>query len=357
MKNPYIPTQQAWLNEVEVYYRSVINGICMESIGWGQSDAIEACEGPVGRRHAIAKRHLARIANRHNLIRANKEIRSFALWSEHYAGLRPVPISEFSAGKWLCQKHDARFSGIDAQRIDLADPENLFKAVYRVVLRQNHLALARYSAHFEATKTQEGWQHFKETAFPVPMSEESAAEAEADWREESRAIMWKTLDLRKRLQMKQWGSMSYRALFLNSEPTVAGWGCQVFKYNTSGLDPQDPRNAYTSYRDFGYMIVVPQEEGHAIITACEPSTRFRVSGIERIHRFMPVLDDPNKPVKASDVVRSGLSKRIWELNEMGIRDTFYLNMSQFEQERVQDWIRGRANGTSHSAISDLPSFF
>ena len=135
MENPYNEEQRKWLLDRQEHYRQVMNGVCMAKVG-GDSPA-EACEGEVGYRHAISERHLGLIADAKKEIRANKEIGSFAVWSEQYEDLERVPISRFSAGKWACQRHDARFPGIDAKQIDLSDPENLFKAVYRVVLRHN----------------------------------------------------------------------------------------------------------------------------------------------------------------------------------------------------------------------------
>lgn len=52
--------------------------------------------------------------------------------------------------------HDERFAGIDAERIDPSDPENLLKAVYRVVLRQSHVVLARWNAYYTGTGTKAG---------------------------------------------------------------------------------------------------------------------------------------------------------------------------------------------------------
>ena len=84
------------------------------------------------------------IANSQNKIRATKEIGYFNKQSEENDFLHRVLISHFSAGKWMCQKHDQGFAGIDKKQIDLSDLENLFKAVYRVVLHQNLLTLSKW---------------------------------------------------------------------------------------------------------------------------------------------------------------------------------------------------------------------
>ena len=136
MTNPYTGKQSEWLNGLQKRYRSVANGICMAGTTGPGEAPTEKCEGPIGYRHAISERHVRLIADGGNMIGANKESGSFAVWSEQREALQRVPVSRFIAGKWACQRHDERFAGIDANRIDLSDPENLFKAVYRVVLRQ-----------------------------------------------------------------------------------------------------------------------------------------------------------------------------------------------------------------------------
>ena len=127
MKNPYSAEQSKWLNDLREQYRSVTNGICMAKIGAGDEGSTDPCEGPIGHRHAIARSHLQLIADPENRIRANREIGTFAAWSEQSDDLQCVPISRFSTGRWSCQRHDQRFSGIDAQRIDLSEPRTFSK--------------------------------------------------------------------------------------------------------------------------------------------------------------------------------------------------------------------------------------
>ncbi len=124
MKNPYSAQQISWLNELQNHYRSVTNGVCMATIRSSEEGVAGSCEGPIGYRHAIAKRHLSLIANAESQIRANKDIETFASWPEQYEDLQLLPISRFSAGRWSCQHHDDRFGGVDAEQIDLTKPEN-----------------------------------------------------------------------------------------------------------------------------------------------------------------------------------------------------------------------------------------
>ena len=126
MKNPYNPDQISWLNDLRKRYRSVVNGMCMATFRLGDEVLPEPCEGPIGYRHAIARRHLNLIADCDGRIRANRETGTFAIWPERYDSLQLVPVSRISAGRWSCQRHDERFGGIDAQDIDLSEPENLF---------------------------------------------------------------------------------------------------------------------------------------------------------------------------------------------------------------------------------------
>ncbi len=336
MRNPYNEEQRAWLNERKEVYRQIMNGTCMTQVG-GDSPA-EGCEGQIGYRHAISERHLRLIADAESKIRANKEIGQFEVWAEQYEELQSVPISRFSAGKWACQKHDARFPGIDAEQIDLSNPENLFKAVYRVVLHQNHLMMARRHAHCTGIETEEGWRLFKEVAFEKPVSDTEAEKAEREWRNEAQAVMWKMRDLERRLAQKEWDSLESQAFLLKSQPTVAGWGCLAMTFNSSGLEDGDPRK---DFMELGYMIVIPQENGHAIITACEPETRFRVPEIVRIHEDMPVCADPNEPYQAEAGLRRQIARRIWGLNELGLRTSLYQAWPKVEQDKAQMWMKER----------------
>lgn len=360
MKNPYSAEQSEWLNDLREHYRTVISGVCMAAIRAGDESRMNSCGGPVGHRHAIAKRHLKLIADIENRIRANRESETFAVWLEQYDGLTLVPISRFSAGKWSCQKHDQRFAGIDAERIDLSDPENLFKAVYRVVLRQNHLILARWNAHIAATESEEGWQRFKETAFKTAVSDIEAVNAENDWWNVAQAVMGKMRDLERRLVRREWNSLEYRALLLESNPTVAGWGCLMMNFDLSGLRYDDPRRHWNRHVELGYMVVTPQQDGHAIITACEPDTRFRTPEIVRIHNHIPPRSNPNEPYQVDEHLKRRISRKIWELDEVGMRESLYQSWSAAEQSEVQTWMKNRGSRQptlSNQASSHLPGFF
>ena len=343
MRNLYNAAQRKWLTDLRKFYCTVTNGICMATIGAGHEAPTEPCEGPIGRRHAIAERHLKLIAEDMGggyIIRANKEHPTFEDWSAKCDELQPVPISQFSAGKWSCQRHDERFKGIDGQQIDLSEPENLFKAVYRVVLRQNHLTLARWYAHSVATESDEGWQRFKETAFSTPASDDVAEKAVKEWSNVAHAVMGKSRDLERRLARKEWDSLDYRAFFLKSSPALAGWGCLMMKFPTGGLPPDDPRRHWNCHVELGYMIVIPQEDGHAIVTACEPDTQYRVPEISRIHKYMPVCVNPNDPSSAEGRLRRDISRKIWEVfDEFGMRESLYRSWSAADQNEVQAWMK------------------
>ena len=355
-KNPYNDEQRIWLDGMKkTYDRIVAKGICMATIRTRDEAPTEPCEGKVGRRHAIARRHLKLIAERTDggtEIRANKEYKTFMESSREPEALQLVPVSEFSAGRWACQRHDERFKGVDAQQIDLSEPENLFKAVYRVVLRHNHLILARWYAHSIATETDEGWQRFKETAFSTLASCEVVKKAENEWKDVTNAVMGKMRDLERRLASEEWNSLEYRAILLNSKPTVAGWGCLMIRLRRNGH----------RHIELGYMIVIPQQDGHAIITACEPDTRFRVPEIVRIHKYIPVCTNPNEPYSAEGRLKREISRKIWEIsNEIGMRESLYQSWSATEQKEVQEWVKKerwmRQPTLLNQPSSRLPNFF
>lgn len=279
---------------------------------------------------------------------------------EKYEGLGRVAISRFSAGKWSCQKHDEMFRGIDAKRIDLTDPENLFKAVYRVVLRQTHINTARWTAFCEGTETQDGWEFFKETAFDEPVSEEQAETSADNWRNGMQALDAKVGDMGERLQRREWNSLDYRVLLLESISTVAGWGCQMMGFDSKKLSHRDPSKALQNFVDLTYMIVIPQEYGHAIITACERDTRFRAPDVKEIHRYMRTTASRASPCALSEGVRGGISRKVWGLNEIGIKESVYEGWSESEQRTAQRWIKGDRRHEfpllGRTSI-DLPKFF
>ena len=360
MTNPYSTKQLELLGHLREHYRSVINGTCMAAIGYGDESPRDPCEGPIGNRHAIARRHLKLIGGCDGMVRANKEIGTFDMWPEQYEDLKLVSIRQFSAGKWSCQNHDERFGAIDAKEIDLSEPESLFKAIYRVVVRHNHLVMARWSAFCEVVQSEESLKVFKETAFKRPVSDLEFTKFEDEWRNVAHAVMEKMLDLETRLQLQQWHSLDFRSLLVASKPMVAGWGCLTMKFDVRSLHANDPRRHYESHVELGYMVVIPQEEGHAIVTACEPDTRFRVQEIVQIHRFMPIQEKPNEPYTANENVKHMLSRRFWRLNEIAIRESLYQSWSKAEQRHVQAWRKSgeyqNPRSLNHPSCK-LPCFF
>lgn len=360
MNNPYDERQRDWLDRLQVRYRMVVNGICMAAVRPdGRIDEVD-CKGPLGFRHAIARRHLALIADGENKILANKEYGSFDVWPDKYEALQATSIGRFSAGKWSCQKHDERFGGIDARRIDLSNPENLFKAVYRVVLRQCHLTFARWHAFFVETKSDEDWELFRNTAFHTPASEEVALAAAADWRSDFHALMGKKGDLEQRLRNREWESLDFRALRLVSAPAVAGWGCWMNKPDYRGFRATGLGRPSIVRVELGYTIVIPQEDGHAIVTACERGASAGVAETVRVHDCMPDSVDADNPVKAGAVLRKKICRRFWELNELGMSESIYRIWSEKEREKAQKWMkyRGRERRPRRGqAPRNLPSFF
>ena len=359
-QNTYNARQLAYLKSLESPYRSIASGICVPSISPLNTYPLVRCRGPIGFRHAISETHLRLIANNENKIRANKEIPGFGEWLERYEGLQRVSISRFTAGKWSCQKHDEMFQGIDQKRIDLSNSENLFKAVYRVVLRQTHVNTGRWNAYLQGTQSPDDWERFKETAFDKPVTDEQAQRSVDNWWDGVEALSSKLTDLQGRLQRSEWNSLEYRVLLLESEPTVAGWGCQMMMCESEGLVEGDPRTGLRSFVDLAYMIVIPQEYGHAIITACEPNKRLRAPDVVKIHRYMPRTASRIKPCRVSQGLRGGISRKVWGLNEIGIRESVYDGWSESERRTVQRWIK---DDRRHDYpllgrnSTNLPSFF
>ena len=306
------------------------------------------CEEPIGQRHAISKLHLKLIADSEFKIRANRDTTSFHESVERYESMQRVSISQFSAGKWACQKHDQMFAGLDVNRIDLSDQENLFKAVYRVVLRQNLLHLSRYCAIFENIQRKEDWLQFKETAFNHSMSDEEAENMLIQMRNVASAINTKADELGRRFREHDWNSLEIRAFLLDSQPTVAGWDCWIL--NEPGRE---------NFLDLGYTVVIPQENGHAIITACESSNRYRVRDITKIHTIIPIDSKPNQPYKSTGRLKAELSKRVWNFNEIGVKNSLYSSWVEIEKNNVQAWMKNTRKSAPPQSLqsNNLPSLF
>ena len=348
MSKPYTSDQQAWLDQLHKHYERVSGGVCMATIRYKGGSPVDPCKGRIGNRHAIARRHLRLMADPNGQIRANREIASFEKWPDKYDRLQSVPISRFSAGKWSCQRHDERFAGIDSAQVDLSDPENLFKAIYRVVLRHNHLSMARWTAAHAETRTDEGWGFFKATAFENPVTEEEARGAFNQWGRCAQALMSKMRELERRLLAKDWNSLDYRTVLLQSKPAIAGWGCRLMGFDTRGLPNGDFRQDWKNWIDFVYMVVIPQDHGHAIITACEKDTRFRVPEVKYIHDSIPVGAPHNPPYDASEKLKRRISSKIWGLNELGFCESLYQSWSITDQLLVQKWMKqDRSNLLTH----------
>lgn len=120
------------------------------------------------------------------------------------------------------------------------------------------------------------------------MSDEHTNEAFKNWFNVATAINSKAKKLGRELREKNWNTLKIRACMLKSKPTVAGWGCLFKKFNLSMLSNDDSqKEGYKNCIELGYTIVIPQEFGHAIITACERSDQTLIKDIAQIHRCIP----------------------------------------------------------------------
>ena len=309
-------------------------------------------EGNVGRRHSISRRHLKLIADKHgseNHIYAIKERRTFFEHAEQDAPLRLVSIKEFSAGNWACQKHDKIFENLDEEQVDLSIRENLYKYVGRVVFHHNLLMQQRWIPIWEKAHEEHCWKQLKENLFIGSVSDEIASETLTEWRNTAAAVHSMAANLSRNIRKKCWDSLQIRACMLRSEPVVAGWGCTFFKL---------PADQF----DLGYVIVVPQEYGHAIITACTSTEQFRGNEIARIHRIIPFDVNPNKLYLASEGSKKIMSNAIWGCNEIGISASLYEKWNNDEKATINNWLKAgdkvkKLSWIGEPAPFDLPCLF
>ena len=78
------------------------------------------------------------------------------------------------------------------------------------------------------------------------------------------------------------------------------------------MRPRASSKPRVNYMELGYVVVNLQDEGHAIITACERVKRRLAPGIARIHGDMPERADSNRPYRANEDLKRRLSSMIRE---------------------------------------------
>ena len=324
------------------------------------------CEGKVGRRHSISRRHLKLIADKdgsENHIYAIRERRTFFEHTERDAPLPLVSIKEFSAGKWACQKHDKIFENLDEELVDLSIPENLYKYVGRVVFRHNLLMQQRWIPIWEKAQEEHCWKQLKENLFFRSVSDEVASETLTEWRNTAAAVHSMAANLSRNIRKKCWNSLQIRACMLRSEPVVAGWGCNYLKFPVDQLSDRAPRKeGWGDHIDLGYIIVIPQGYGHAMITACASTEQFRVNEIARIHRIIPFDVNPNKLYSASEGEKKLMSNAIWGCDEIGISASLYEKWNKEEKATINSWLKAedkmkKSVWIGEPAPFDLPRLF
>ena len=130
--------------------------------------------------------------------------------------------------------------------------------------------------------------------------------------------------LSRKLLENDWNSLQIRTCMLESEPTVAGWGCIFMQIPVDKLRDEDPhKEGQKNDIELGYVVVIPQEYGHAIITACAAFDEIRNKIITQIHRCIPYDVKPNNTYMSTLKTRKSLSNWIWGFNELGIKASLY----------------------------------
>ena len=56
---------------------------------------------------------------------------------------------------------------------------------------------------------------------------------------------------------------------------------------------------------------------------------------------MPKVGNPNIPYQPNEAFRWRMSKKIWGLTELGLRESLYQSWSSTQQRRVQHWMAGQ----------------
>ena len=347
-------TRREFEKHLDRDYQLIEKGHCMLSANYGESNQVSICNGKIVSCHAISRNQLNLIADNvddPNHIIAVKERRSFLEEANRGNHLQRTSIGKFSAGNWACEKHENDFKNIDCCQIDLSSRENILNTVLRVVCRHNLLMQLRWFPIYKHCQTDLGWQQIIEHGFIDSISDEEAEVFLRKWRDFASAVNSMAQYLIQKIREKDWNCLQIRTCMLKSKPTVAGWGCSYWN---------DPLNNH--HIDLAYLIAIPQEYGHALITACKSSDQFRLNDITKIHSCIPYDSNPHKLHIACSNTRKLLSNWIWGANELGIRPTFYNSWDDSEKNKVDKWFlrdektkKSVWNGIS--CPSDLPLLF
>ncbi len=217
------------------------------------------CQQSPIKAHAVPRSALKLIARSNKVYATNADPPQNPLAFINQDPLSERSIEKFSVGKWACGHHDRIFNPIDSNSINLRLKRNLFLIVYRTTLRVTQLALRTVGR----------------IAFPmVNPSVPIPKGISEDYAEELRQFVINSTPVVAHLfrikaamdrfwRNREYYRLDYRVITWETEPVMAGAGIlwndgPPGKSAWSGSAAQLP----------GWLVILPQKYGQAIITAC-----------------------------------------------------------------------------------------
>lgn len=292
----------------------------------------ERCEQPPIKAHAVPQSVLKLIARNNKVYANNPNPPQNPVAFINQDPLSERSIKQFSVGRWACGDHDRIFNSIDSRSIDLRCTRNLFLILYRITLRSTQLALRTVGKVVFPMLD-------PETPTPEGISEDVAEQMKQFVRESTLTVM-RLFGIKVKMDRfwrnKEYHKLDYRIVTWETEPVVAGAGIvwsdgPPGKFAWSGSATQLPC----------WLVILPQEYGQALITACPVGFRqyaHEINGILRGRDYRANSIDN----EWTNRVNIALLKSVFDL---AIRPDVFQSLTDQQTRELQTYLRSRSIST------------
>ena len=219
----------------------------------------EGCQQPAIKAHAVPRSALKLIAQRNKVYATNANPPQNPLAFINQDPLSERSIEQFTVGKWACRNHDLIFNSIDSNSINLRCTRNLFLIVYRTTLRAAQLAL-RTVGRIAVPMV--------DPVVPTPKGiSEDDAEKLRQFAIVGTFVVAHLFRIKAAMdrfwRKKEYHRLDYRVTTWETKPVMAGAG---ILWNDG--PPGKLAWSGSAARLPGWLVILPQKYGQAIITAC-----------------------------------------------------------------------------------------
>ena len=241
-------------------------------------------------------------------------------------------IHTFSVGRWACHDHDELFAPIDSKSIDVESERNLFLVVCRVALRALQVALRTGGRMVFSLLEPNAQQEF--SGLPRRFLEGSQRTA-IEMTYSAMDLFGLGIQMRRILETESYHELSYRVALLESKPTMASAAIKWFDNLGKG---RIWNHEYIGTSMIpGWMVILPQEHGHTIITA-SPIGQDRYLG--DLHRNMPEAYE-GITTKARNWRKRMSKKALGMTFDLAVSSGKYDSLTKDKQCQLQHYLRTR----------------